>query len=132
VAISSLKELVSFLPTVTLVNFSVQYRVGVNPYVLHYSTSVFGDDAEDFNPDRWFRPGAAIMERYMFQFGSGPRTCIGKNIALVELCKFIPQFLRVFKVDLVDLEKEWVEHNSWFVKQTGIICLVSKRDGALV
>jgi hypothetical protein len=104
-----------------------KYRVGVNPYVLHYQTSIFGDDAEDFNPDRWFRPDAAVMDRYMFQFGSGTRVCIGKNVALIELHKFLPQFLRSFNVELVDPEREWKEHNTWFVKQTDIDCRVSKR-----
>jgi cytochrome P450 len=67
------------------------------------------------------------MERCMFQFGAGTRICIGKNIALVELYKFIPQFLRKFKVELVNPDQEWIEYNSWFVKQTGINCLISKR-----
>jgi cytochrome P450 len=57
--------------------FAEGCRVGVNPYVLHYEQSVFGEDAEDFNPDRWFRPEADNMDRYMFNFGSGSRTCIG-------------------------------------------------------
>ncbi|KAH6683345.1 cytochrome P450 oxidoreductase [Halenospora varia] len=107
--------------------FPEGYRVGVNPYVLHYQPSIFGHDAEDFNPDRWFRPDAAVMDRYMFQFGSGTRGCIGKNVALAELHKFLPEFLRSFNVELVDPTKEWKEHNTWFVKQTDIDCRVSKR-----
>ncbi|KAL3417395.1 hypothetical protein PVAG01_11395 [Phlyctema vagabunda] len=103
-------------------------RVGVNPYVLHYQTSIFGDDAESFNPDRWFRPEASTMDRYMFQFGSGSRGCIGKHVALSAVYKFVPQFLRAFKVELVDPDKEWTEKNAWFVKQTGINCRVIKRE----
>jgi cytochrome P450 len=102
-------------------------RVGVNPYVLHYQQSVFGEDAEDFNPDRWLRPGAENMDRYMHHFGNGSRTCIGKNIALAEIYKFIPQLYREFDVRLADPNKEWVEHNYFFVKQTGVLAKLSKR-----
>jgi cytochrome P450 len=83
-----------------------QSRVGVNPYVLHFNTEIFGHDAEDFNPGRWLRPNAKMMDSYMFQFGKGSRKCIGQNIAIVELYKFIPQFLRAFKVELVNPEKK--------------------------
>ncbi|KAI5785117.1 cytochrome P450 [Pyronema domesticum] len=105
-------------------------RVGVNPYVLHYQQSIFGEDAEDYNPDRWFRADAKTMESYLFQFGSGSRTCIGKNIALAEIYKLIPQIFRAFNIELVDPKKDWVEHNTWFVKQTGIDCRLSKRQSA--
>ena len=107
---------------------NLQYRVGVNPYVLHYQTSIFGEDAESFNPDRWLRPDATVMHRHMFQFRSGTRGCMGKSVALAELHKFIPQSLRAFRVELVGPTEEWTEHNTWFMKQTDIDCRVSKRE----
>ncbi|OAL17876.1 hypothetical protein AYO22_11220 [Fonsecaea multimorphosa] len=42
-------------------------KVGVNAFVVHRDQGVFGYDAESFNPDRWFRPEAKDMDRYMFQ-----------------------------------------------------------------
>lgn len=42
-------------------------RVGINAAVIHFDKEVFGDDAEYFNPERWFRPNAKQMDRYMFQ-----------------------------------------------------------------
>lgn len=27
--------------------------IGVNPWVVHQNTEVFGQDAESFNPERW-------------------------------------------------------------------------------
>lgn len=44
-------------------------RVGVNAAVIQRDRNIFGDDANEFVPERWFRPGAARMERYMFQVG---------------------------------------------------------------
>jgi len=102
-------------------------RVGVNPYVLHCEKTIFGTGADDFNPDRWFRADAATMDRYMFQFGAGACTCIGKNIAMAEIHRLVPQFFRASDVELVDSGREWVEHNTWFVKQTGIEVKPTKR-----
>ncbi|THC88963.1 hypothetical protein EYZ11_011593 [Aspergillus tanneri] len=42
-------------------------RIGVNPAVVHLGRSVFGEDALEYRPDRWFRPGAQDMDRYLFQ-----------------------------------------------------------------
>ena len=53
----------------------------------------------------------------MFQFGMGSRTCIGKNISLLEMYKCIPSVLRKFEVGLAEPEREWRLHNAWFVKQ---------------
>jgi hypothetical protein len=44
-----------------------QVKVGVNAFVVHRDQGVFGGDAANFNPDRWFRPEAKDMDRYMFQ-----------------------------------------------------------------
>lgn len=54
------------------------YRVGMSAATLHYDTGIFGSDAHVFNPERWL--GDATMDRYMFQFGFGSRSCIGRNV----------------------------------------------------
>jgi cytochrome P450 len=57
------------------------YRVGINAAVIHFDQRIFGEDAHQFRPERWLDPAAAAnMDRYMFQFGYGTRTCIGKNV----------------------------------------------------
>jgi cytochrome P450 len=49
------------------------------------------------------------------QFGQGSRTCIGKNISLLELNKCIPRLLRQFDFELAtDAEMKCINH--WFVK----------------
>ncbi|KAF5677377.1 pisatin demethylase [Fusarium circinatum] len=55
-------------------------RVGVNAAVVHRDKTIFGDDANEFRPERWFQDDREDMERHMFQFGGGSRTCIGKNL----------------------------------------------------
>lgn len=42
-------------------------RVGINAAVVQRDRGVFGHDADEFVPERWFRPNAAKMERCMFQ-----------------------------------------------------------------
>lgn len=42
-------------------------RVGVNAAVLHRNKAIFGEDADHFVPERWFRDGAASMKGYMLQ-----------------------------------------------------------------
>jgi cytochrome P450 len=47
-------------------------RVGVNAAVVQRDQAVFGSDANEFVPERWFRADAARMERYMFQVRALP------------------------------------------------------------
>jgi len=60
------------------------------------------------------------MEKAIVTFGAGNRTCIGKNISLMEMQKLVPQLMRYFEFSLVDKEKEWVTLNRWFNTQKGL------------
>ena len=122
--------------------------VGCSAWVIHRRLEVFGQDVEAYRPERWLeagKEGRKNMESCMFQFGMGARTCIGKNISLLEIYKLVPSFLRRFevcllsmipiatssilprelmmlttwfaKVSLADPDQEWKLHNAWFVKQ---------------
>lgn len=57
--------------------------VGINAWVVHRRPEIFGEDVDDFKPERWLQASPAQlkeMKATMFQFGAGARTCIGKNI----------------------------------------------------
>ena len=68
------------------------------------------------------------MEKYMLPFGMGSRTCIGKNISLLEMSKLIPQLVRRFDFSLDEREDLRCE-NRWFVKQMNFRGKVVLRDG---
>lgn len=68
------------------------------------------------------------MNGTMFQFGAGSRTCIGKNISLMEIYKLVPSFLRRFDVSstlvaatsrVAPLVGEIGIDESWFTGQIG-------------
>lgn len=52
------------------------------------------------------------MEQSFFAFSAGSRTCIGKNISLMEMVKIVPQLLRQFEVTLTYRDREWKTKNS--------------------
>jgi cytochrome P450 len=97
--------------------------VGINAWVAHRNTSIYGPDAEQWRPERWLefeqQGRGAEVEKYALAFGMGSRTCIGKNISLLEMSKLVPQLVRKFDFQLdEELEKEGLKScNRWFVKQ---------------
>ncbi|OQE00243.1 hypothetical protein PENVUL_c055G03586 [Penicillium vulpinum] len=107
-----------FLPAGTI--------VGANPWIIHRH-QIFGEDVESFVPERWlkmdteseadFQDRKQKMVRATFTFGAGPRTCIGKNISLLEIYKLIPSLFLRYKIELNDPSAEWKIVNAWFVRQ---------------
>jgi cytochrome P450 len=77
--------------------------VGCHPWVIHRRPEVFGADVDVFRPERWIEASPTKLKEMrgtMFQFGAGARTCIGKNVSLLEIYKLVPSFLRRFEVSL--------------------------------
>ncbi|KIW16499.1 hypothetical protein PV08_06554 [Exophiala spinifera] len=104
--------------------------IGINPWVFHRSTHVFGDDAESWNPSRWLSDeevATKSMEHSLLSFGAGKRSCLGKNIALLELHKLVPAMLLKFKIELAHPEWEWTVENAWALNQRDIEVTLSLR-----
>ncbi|KAJ6442534.1 Pisatin demethylase [Purpureocillium lavendulum] len=105
--------------------------VGVNPAVIHHDTSVFGDDAGEFNPERWLTSDEERikhMDRHLMTFGYGSRTCIGKNISIMEMGKLVPQVLRNFDLEWASPQKAWKVETFWFARQEGLIYRLTRRQ----
>lgn len=103
--------------------------VGVNAWVSHRNQSAFGADAAVWRPDRWLEAGGKELEGHLLSFGMGSRTCIGKNISLLEMSKLIPQLIRTFDFRLEDnlVRDGWRTESRWFVKQVDFRGTVSVR-----
>lgn len=116
-------------PTLTL---PLQSVVGINTWVAHRNTSVFGSDAETFRPERWTestKEAVSAMDTYYMPFGLGSRTCIGKNISLLEMTKLIPLLVHRFDFQLVRPGQPLKTSNNWFVKQMDFECTLQVRKG---
>ncbi|KAI0070810.1 cytochrome P450 monooxygenase [Panus rudis PR-1116 ss-1] len=59
--------------------------VSVPTYTVHHDKSVWGEDADIYNPDRWFQRDKASMKKAFVPFSVGPRACVGRNLGLMEL-----------------------------------------------
>jgi cytochrome P450 len=108
--------------TIAGIDFPGGATVGINAWVAHQNTYIYGVDAHIWRPERWLefeRDGkGAKVEGYFFAFGMGSRTCIGKNLSLLEISKLIPQLLKAFDFVLDEelQNTKWKSLSRWFVK----------------
>lgn len=71
--------------------------VGWSLYAMHRRKDYYGEDAEEFKPERWLgenglRPGWEYLP-----FNGGPRICIGQQFALTEASYTTMRLMQEFK-----------------------------------
>ncbi|KAH8920068.1 cytochrome P450 [Atractiella rhizophila] len=84
-------------------------EVATQPYSAHRDKTVYGEDAEEWKPERWLDPTkAALYHSNNLAFGQGQRQCIGMNLAHIELYLAACAMIRNFDAELVgsDFYKE--------------------------
>ncbi|KAK4794954.1 hypothetical protein SAY86_012948 [Trapa natans] len=73
-------------------------------YAMGRMKSLWGDDAEDFKPERWLKDGIFRPESpFKFAaFNAGPRICLGKEFAYKQMKIVSIALLRFFRFKLAD------------------------------
>ena len=77
------------------------------PQAVNLNKSLWGEDADKFNPDRWMAPGKAnsggAESNYSFlTFLHGPRSCIGQAFAKAEFACLLAAWVGSWEMELTD------------------------------
>lgn len=73
--------------------------LSVPSYTVHHSTAIWGPDAEDFVPERWSKVTEAQKNAFI-PFSYGPRACVGRNVAEMELALIVGTVFHNYEFEL--------------------------------
>ncbi|OHF00696.1 cytochrome P450 17A1 [Colletotrichum orchidophilum] len=75
-------------------------------YVVQRDPHLYAPDPEVFRPERWLEAEGSSkeliseMDASAFVFGVGPRVCLGKDVAIMEMYKLLPEVVRQFDFEV--------------------------------
>ena len=81
--------------------------LSVPTYSIHRDKEIWGEDVESFRPERWVEGGdgdVSLMQKAFNPFSFGPRSCVGRNLANMDLRIFIATVFRRYDVVLENPE----------------------------
>ncbi|KAJ6633705.1 Benzoate 4-monooxygenase bphA [Pseudolycoriella hygida] len=87
--------------------------LSIPSYTIHHSKKIWGEDADDFRPERW----TTLTERQkkaFIPFSFGPRACVGRNVAEIEMALIASTIFRNFEFQL---EQDVLETREGFLRK---------------
>ncbi|KAJ5159288.1 Cytochrome P450 [Penicillium coprophilum] len=106
-------------------------RVGMAIYHIHYNETLF-ENPRVFDPERWLQGSEVTAERakFLVPFSRGSRSCLGINLAYMEMYMAIAYIVRRFDLDLVGTTVEDMNWDDMVVPQFhGEFLALTKRRG---
>ncbi|KAH8647792.1 cytochrome P450 [Xylariales sp. PMI_506] len=101
--------------------------LSLSAWVMHHARELWGDDVDEFRPERWLGDDAAELDKFWMPFGAGYMSCPGQHIARMELTKVCATIIRDYDFELADPHKEWEWKAYFSMVPYGWSIYVSKR-----
>ncbi|XP_062196869.1 noroxomaritidine synthase-like [Phragmites australis] len=104
----------------------------ISIYAMGRMESVWGKDCHEYKPERWLSEDGAklrhVPSHKFLAFNSGPRMCLGKDIAIMQMKTVVAAVVWNFDVEV--LEGQRVEPKLSFLLQmkNGLMVMVNKRE----
>ncbi|KAM7194164.1 Cytochrome P450 [Naviculisporaceae sp. PSN 640] len=86
-------------------------EIGYCAWGVMHDEKFWGEDAEEFRPERWLEADKdrlkAMEAQLGLTFGYGRWQCLGKDVAWMEMNKVFVELLRRFELSVVNTSKPW-------------------------
>ncbi|KAI9324761.1 cytochrome P450 [Zopfochytrium polystomum] len=101
-------------------------RIVWSTYAQGRSTRLWGPDAGEFRPERWLEMDKVPSQFVYTAFNAGPRVCLGKSFAELEIVFVVMELLRRFRFEVEDREADGGP------KTYTMSSMLAMKDGALM
>ncbi|XP_020553868.1 alkane hydroxylase MAH1-like [Sesamum indicum] len=93
--------------------------------------TVWGKDCLEFRPDRWIAPGGRIKHEPSYKFPAfnvGPRTCLGKEMAFIQMKMVAAAIIYHYRIELVEGNQVSPRVSIILQAKPGLKVRLTKRD----
>ncbi|TEA12475.1 Benzoate 4-monooxygenase [Colletotrichum sidae] len=98
--------------------------LSVPSYTMHHSKEIWGPDADEFKPERWDNVTARQKNAFI-PFSHGPRACVGRNVAEMEMKLIVATWVKRYNVEL---RQDYMETKEGFLrKPLGLDICIKRR-----
>ncbi|KAJ3499852.1 hypothetical protein NLJ89_g10052 [Agrocybe chaxingu] len=102
--------------------------LSVPSFTIHRDKRIWGDDVDDFRPERWFEQNQADIQKTFNPFSIGPRACVGRNLAYLELQLIIASIMRRYDIVLESPDQKLETREGFLRKPLGCKIGIKRRD----
>jgi benzoate 4-monooxygenase len=108
--------------------FSPGTVLSVPSYSIHRDKGVWGEDNEEFRPERWFERDQMDIQKTFNPFSIGPRACLGRNLAFLELQIIVASIMRRFDIVLERADQKLETREGFLRKPLRCKVGIKRRD----
>ncbi|TFK32337.1 cytochrome P450 monooxygenase [Crucibulum laeve] len=102
--------------------------LSVPSYSIHRDTTVWGEDVDNYRPERWFEQDQAAIQKTFNPFSVGPRACVGRNLAFLEVQIIVASIMRRYDIILENPDQPLETREGFLRKPLGCKVGIKRRD----